>query len=163
MRSQQQRSPTRIRYWISQDVKRRPDARYWRWSVGKQAQICYYPTEAAFHSEQRCSHIANAADEHISGWVSSDVRQSAKNLNDPKRSAFLRPTLDCWMRFILRNVAIVDPDANLPVLHPTSCFKHPSGGRTGPAGITSFHAEVTADFTAHQQWSRAATGYRSWD
>ena len=41
MRSQQQRFPTRIRYWISHNVKRRPDSWYWRWSVRKQAQICH--------------------------------------------------------------------------------------------------------------------------
>ena len=33
---------------------------------------------------------------------------------------------------------------------------------TGPAGISSFHTVVTAAFTAQQQWSRFATGYRSW-
>ena len=36
-------------------------------------------------------------------------------------------------------------------------------GPTGPAGISSFHTVVTAGFTAQQQWSRAATGYRGWD
>ena len=34
-------------------------------------------------------------------------------------------------------------------------------GHTGPASITIFHAVVTADFTAQQQWLRAATGYCS--
>ena len=71
MPSQQQRFPTRFRYWISHDVQRRPDARYWRWSVRKQVQICYYPTEALFHSDQRGSHIVDAADEHFYGWMSS--------------------------------------------------------------------------------------------
>ena len=37
MRSQPQRFPTRTRDWMSHDVKRRPDARYWRCSVRKQA------------------------------------------------------------------------------------------------------------------------------
>ena len=124
MRSQQQRFPTRIRYWISHDVKRRPHAQYWRWSVHKQAQIYYYPTDAPFHSDQRCRHIADAADEHIYGLVSSKVRQPARNLNDAKRCAILRLILDRWMRSILLNVAIIDPHANLPVLHPTQCFKH---------------------------------------
>ena len=32
------------------------------------------------------------------------------------------------MRSILLNVAIVDPRANLPLFHPTSCFKHLSRG-----------------------------------
>ena len=67
MCTQQQRFPTKIRYWISHDVRRLQDAMYWRWSVRKQAKICYYSAEATFHSDQRCSHIANAADEHIYG------------------------------------------------------------------------------------------------
>ena len=37
------------------------------------------------------------------------------------------------------------------------------GAHTGPAGISSFHTVVTAGFTAQQQWSRFATGYRKWD
>ena len=36
-------------------------------------------------------------------------------------------------------------------------------GRTGPAGISSFHTVVTAGFTAQQQWTPFATGHRSWD
>ena len=71
MRSQQERFPTSIRYWISHDVKRWVDARYWRWSVRKEARICHEPTKAPFHSDKRCSHTADAADEHIYGWVSS--------------------------------------------------------------------------------------------
>ena len=65
--SEQQRFPTRIRYWISHDVKRRPDTRYWRWFVDKQAQICHDPTNGPFHSDERCSHTADEADEHIYG------------------------------------------------------------------------------------------------
>ena len=37
------------------------------------------------------------------------------------------------------------------------------GANTGPAGISSFHTVVTAGFTAQQQWSQFATGYRKWD
>ena len=33
-----------------------------------------------------------------------------------------------WMQSILLNIAILDPDANLPVLHPAPCFKHLSRG-----------------------------------
>ena len=128
MRSQQQRFSARIRYWMLHDVKRHPDAPYWRSSVCKQAQICYYPREARFHSDQRCSHIADAADEHIYGWLSTEVRQPARNLNNAKHCAFLQLILDRWMRSILLNVEIVHPDANLPVLHPTPCFKNLSRG-----------------------------------
>ena len=31
------------------------------------------------------------------------------------------------------------------------------GAHAGPAGISSFHSVVTADFTAQQRWKRAAT------
>ena len=34
------------------------------------------------------------------------------------------------------------------------------GAHTGPAGISSFHTAVAAGFTAQQQCSRFATGYR---
>ena len=128
MRSQPQRFSTRTQDWMSHDVKRRPDARYLRWCVRKQAQICYYPTEAPFHSDQRCSHIADAADEHSYGWVSSEVRQPARNLHNAQRCATLRLILDRWMRSILPHIAIVDPDANLSVLDPTPSFKHLSRG-----------------------------------
>ena len=37
------------------------------------------------------------------------------------------------------------------------------GAHAGPAGISSFHTVVTADFTASQRWKRAATGYRNQD
>ena len=67
---------------------------------------------------------ADAANEHIYGWVSSEIRQPAQNLNDAKGCAILRLILDRWMRSILLNVTIVDPDANLPVLHPSPCLKH---------------------------------------
>ena len=50
-----------------------------------------------------------------------------RNLNDAKGCAILRLILDRWMCSILLNVAIVDPDANLPVLHPSPCLKHLSG------------------------------------
>ena len=124
MRTQQQRLATRIWYWISHDVKRRSDARYcWR-SVRKQAQVCPDPMKVPFHSDKRCSHTADAADEQILGWVSSEIRQPARYLNDAKGCAILRLILDCWMRSILLNVTIVDPDTNLPVLHPSPCLKH---------------------------------------
>ena len=73
MRTQQQRFPTRIRYWISHDVKGRPDARYCCRFVHKQAQICHDPMKAPSHFDKRCSHTANAADEHIYVWVSSEI------------------------------------------------------------------------------------------
>ena len=124
MRTQQQRVPTRIWYWISHDVKRRSDARCcWR-SVRKGAQVCHDLMQAPFHSDKRCSHTADAADEHIYGWVSSEIRQPASNLNDAKGCAILRLILDRWMRSILLNVTMVDPDANLPVLHPSPCLKY---------------------------------------
>ena len=141
MRSQEPRFPTRIRYWILHDVKQRPDARYWRWSVRNQGQICYYPAEARFHSDQRCSHIADAADEHIYGWVSSEVRQPARNLNDTKCFGILGLILDRWMRSILLNVAMVDPDANLPVLLPKPWFMH----LCHRSMLRSFH-KVETDF-----------------
>ena len=123
MRTQQQRLPTRIWYWISHDVKRRSDARYcWR-SVRKQAQVCHDPIKAPFRSDKRCSHTAGAADEHIYGWVSSEIRQPARNLNDAKGCAILRLIPDPWMRSMLLNVTIVESDANLPVLHPSPCLK----------------------------------------
>ena len=37
------------------------------------------------------------------------------------------------------------------------------GAHIGPSGISSFHTMVTTGFTAQQQWSRFATGYRKWD
>ena len=37
------------------------------------------------------------------------------------------------------------------------------GAHTGPAGISGLHTVVTAVFTAQQQLSRFATGYRMWD
>ena len=37
------------------------------------------------------------------------------------------------------------------------------GAHRGPAGISSFHTVVTADFTAQQQWWQFATGYRRCD
>ena len=129
MCSPQQWFPTRIQYWISHYVKRRPNARYWRWSVRKQAQICYHPTEAPFHSDQRCNHVADAANEHIYGRVSSEVQQPARKDNDVKRCAMLRLNMEHLMRSILLNVAIVDPDANLLVPHPTACLKHLCRGR----------------------------------
>ena len=89
MRSQQQWFPSRILHWISHDPKRRSNARYSSLSVSTQAQICHYPTEAPFHSDQRCSHIADAADEHSYGWLFAEVAQSARNLNDTKRSTAL--------------------------------------------------------------------------
>ena len=65
-RTQQQRFPTRIRYWISHDVKGRPDARYcYCWSACKQVQICHDPMTAPFGSAKRCSHTPDATDEHI--------------------------------------------------------------------------------------------------
>ena len=99
MRSQQQRFPTSSRYRISHDVKQRPDAQYWRSSVREHSQICFYFSRARFHSDQRCSHIADAANEHIFGWVSSEVRQPARNPDGAKRCAILRLSLDRWMRF----------------------------------------------------------------
>ena len=36
-----------------------------------------------------CSHIADVADEYIYGWVSSEVRQPARNLNDTRHGANL--------------------------------------------------------------------------
>ena len=36
------------------------------------------------------------------------------------------------------------------------------GAHPGFAGISSFHAVVTAGFTAQQQWSLFATAYRKW-
>ena len=80
--------------------------------------------KAPFHSDKRCSHTADAADEPIYGWVSSEIRQPARHLNDAKACAILRLILDRWMRCILLNVTIVDPDANLLVLHPSPCLKH---------------------------------------
>ena len=41
--------------------------------------------------------------------------------------------------------------------------RHCMGAHTSLAGISSFHTVVTAGFTAQQQWSRFATGYRKWD
>ena len=35
------------------------------------------------------------------------------------------PVVDRWMRSIRLNVAVVDPNANLLLLHRTPCFKHP--------------------------------------
>ena len=124
MRTQQQRFPTRIRYWISHNVKGRPDAPYCCRSVRKQAQIPHDPINAPFHSHKRRSHTVDAADEHIYVWVSSEIRQRARNLNDAKGCAILRLILDRWMRSILLNVTNVGPDANLPVLHPSPCRKH---------------------------------------
>ena len=80
--------------------------------------------KAPFHSDKRCSHTADAADEHIYGWMSSEIRQPARNLNNAKGCAILRLILDRWMRSILLNVTIVDPDANLPVLSPSPCIQH---------------------------------------
>ena len=54
--------------------------------------------KAPFHSDKRCSHSADAADEHIYVWVSSEIRQPARNLNDAEGCAILRLILDCWMR-----------------------------------------------------------------
>ena len=79
---------------------------------------------APFRSHKRCSHTADATDEHIYGWVSFEIWQPARNLNDAKGFAILRLILDRWMRSILLNVTIVDSDANLPVLHPLPCLKH---------------------------------------
>ena len=104
MRTQQQWFPTRTRYWISHDVKGRPDARYCCRSVRKQAQICHDARKAPFHSRKRCSHTAYAADEHIYVWVCSKIRQPARNLNDAKGYAILRLILDRRMRSILLNV-----------------------------------------------------------
>ena len=80
--------------------------------------------KAPFRSDKRCSHTADATNEHIYGWVSSEIRQPARNLNDAKGCANLPLILDRWMRSILLNVTIVDPDANVPVLHPSPCLKH---------------------------------------
>ena len=117
MRTQQQRCPTRTRYWLSHDVKGRPDARCCCRSFRKQAQIWHNPMKVPFHSDKRCSHTVYV-------WVSSEIRQPAPYLIDAKGCAILRLILDRWMRSILLNVTIVDLDAKLPVLHPTPCFKH---------------------------------------
>ena len=37
------------------------------------------------------------------------------------------------------------------------------GAHTGPAGISSFHTVVTADFSVQQRWSRFETWYRKCD
>ena len=124
MRTQQQRLSTRIWLWISHDVKRRSDARYCCSHVCKQAQVCHDSMKALFNSDKRCSHTADAADEHMYDWVSSEIRQPARNLNDAKGCAILRLILDRLMRSILLNVTYVDPGANLPVLHPSPCLKH---------------------------------------
>ena len=124
MRTRRKRLPTRIWYWISHDVKRRPDARYCLRSVRKQAQVCHDSMKAPFRSDKRCSHTADAPDEQIYGWVSSEIRQPARNLNDAKGCAILPLILDRLMRSILLNETIVDPNANLPVLHPSPCLKH---------------------------------------
>ena len=105
MHSQQQRFPTSIGYWISHNVKRRPDARYWRWSVRQQAQICHDPTKAPFHSDKRCSHTAHAADEHIHiGFY--DVARSQNSVAGlplkPPRSRFSRRRKHFWL--ILRDL-----------------------------------------------------------
>ena len=81
-----------------------------------------------FHSHKRCSCTADAANEHIYMWVSSEIRQPARNLNDAKGCAILSLILQRWMRSILLNVTIVNPDANLPVRHPSACLKHLSRG-----------------------------------
>ena len=81
-----------------------------------------------FHSHKRCSHTANAADEHIYVWVSFEIRQPARNLSGAKGCAILRLILDRWMRSILLKVTIVDRDANVPVLHPWPCLKYLSRG-----------------------------------
>ena len=78
--------------------------------------MCHDTMEAPFHSDKRRSHTADAADEHIYIWVSSEIRQPAQNLNDAKGCAILRLILDRWMRSILLKVTIVDPDANVPRL-----------------------------------------------
>ena len=80
MRTQQQRFPTRMRYWISHDVKGRPDARYCCRSVKEQAQIRHDPMKALFHSHKRCSHTADAADEHIYVWATCTESQRRKGL-----------------------------------------------------------------------------------
>ena len=80
--------------------------------------------KAPFHSHKRCSHTAKAADEHICAWVSSEILQAARNLNDTKGCATLRLILNRSMRSILLNVATVNPDSNLPVFHPSPCLKH---------------------------------------
>ena len=81
------------------------------------------PMKARFHSDKLCSHTADAADDHIYVWVSSEIQQPARNLNDAKACAILRLIVDLWMRSKLLDVTIVVPDANLPVLHPTPYFK----------------------------------------
>ena len=60
--------------------------------------------------------------------MSSEIPQPAQDLNDEKGCAILRLILDRLMRSILLNVTIVDPDANLPVVHLSPFLKHLSRG-----------------------------------